>query len=183
MVELRPPNPDTWVRFLPGLPNKDIMDNKPLEGELLKKGVGAPRKYYPALADKYLQYRSEGKTKAQTMLLCDIRSWETLTRWQADYPEFRDAVLFGDIVAQAYWENVGEKGILGEIDKFSASTYIFKMCNQFKEQYKQQNNGTSVNINNINGTSSLSTEDLETKALELSRKLLKQQEERGEQDV
>ncbi len=151
-------------------------DTKPLEGEVITARLaGAPRKYNPSIADRFLQYRTEGKTQAQAMKLCDIRSWETLRRWQNDYPEFKEAVQFGEIVSQARWEEIGEMGILGQIEKFSASTYIFKMCNQFKDQYKQQNNGSSIQINNnVGGTSTLSTDDLEKKALELSRKLIEQ---------
>lgn len=151
-------------------------ESKVLEGELIKASVGAPRKYNPRIADKFLEYRCQGKTQAQSMMLCDIRSWETLKRWQLDYPEFREAVAFGEVASQAYWENIGEKGILGEIEKFSASVYIFKMCNQFKEHYKQQNSGTNVQINNnLGNNSTLTTKELEQKALELSKKLIAQE--------
>lgn len=152
---------------------------KPLEGELLPaKKLGAPTKYTPAISEKFLELRCQGKTIAQSMVRCNIRSWETYKRWQVDFPEFREAVQFGEVAAQAYWEEIGERGICGDIEKFAASVYIFKMCNQFKGHYQQNNNGSvNVMVNNLpNGTqlSELSTKELDDRAKELAKKLLEQ---------
>lgn len=154
------------------------------EGELIPKGkAGAPRKYTSEIPEKFLRLRFEGKTEAQAMLLCDIRSWETLKRWQNDYPDFKEAVEFGKIAAQAYWEGIGDDGIVGNLPKFSHTAYIFKMCNMFKEQYRQANNGSQVNVQVNNTTSQLSdlsTEELNQRALELSKKLIQQETDNNE---
>ena len=154
---------------------------KETEGELLPRRVGAPTKFTPELAERFLQLRCQGKTIAQSMVLCNIRSWETYKRWQVDHVEFAEAVSFGEVAAQAYWEEIGDKGIQGEYDKFSAATYIFKMCNQFKDNYKQQNHGGGVNVQ-INNTpqgqlSELTTDQLNIKAREFAIKLLEQKKE------
>lgn len=143
-------------------------------GKVIETKSGPESKYHIGLADRWIQLRGQGKTVTQAMMLCDIRSWDTYKKWQTLHPEFKEAVEFGKIAAQAYWEEVGNKGIMGEFEKFNAPTYIFKMCNMFSDQYKQSNNGVNVQVNNntITPYKDLTDEQLHQKALELSKKIL-----------
>ena len=126
----------------------------------------------PELISQFVQYMSEGKSQAQAMKLCDIRSYDLLKRWQIDFPEFKEAVEYGKILYQAYMEEVGIQGMTGQIERFNAATYIFLMCNQHKDHYKQQNTGVNVQVNNVTPFAEIPQDELERKAIELSQKIV-----------
>jgi hypothetical protein len=141
----------------------------------LPQKIGRPSKYTPYIAERWLECRKNGASIAQSMLLCDIRSWATYKQWQLDYPEFKEAVEFGEIISQAGWEKIGEQGIKGEIEKFNAATFIFMMCNRYPQHFRQQNNGgVNVQVNNVTSEnlSKLSSDELNEKAKVLAQKLL-----------
>lgn len=78
---------------------------------------------------------ARGKSKAAVCAVLDICR-PTFYQWCDIYPEFNSAVSQGMQKAQAYWEDLGEQGIRGDIEKFGGSPWIFTMKNRFRDDYK-----------------------------------------------
>ena len=70
----------------------------------------------------------------------------TLYNWRAAHPEFASALDRGLQKAQRDWERLGREGISGEIDKFSASPWIFTMKNRFRDDYKEDKEQQVVDL-------------------------------------
>jgi hypothetical protein len=62
---------------------------------------------------------------------------DTIYEWCKKHPEFAKSFKNGKDSAQAYWEELGEEGISGNLDKFSATAWIFTMKNRFRDDYKE----------------------------------------------
>jgi hypothetical protein len=61
----------------------------------------------------------------------------TLYNWRDAHPEFAQAIKKGLQKAQRDWERIGRDGVMGNIDKFAASTWIFTMKNRFRDDYAE----------------------------------------------
>ncbi len=69
--------------------------------------------------------------------------------WIKLHPDFAKAVSEGKETAQRVWENIGRKGIVGELEKFSATPWMFVMKSRFKDDYseqKQEDNLSAVEL-------------------------------------
>jgi len=79
------------------------------------------------------------KGKSLAALCCEFNvSRQTLYTWRERHEEFRDAISTGLQYAQVYWEEIGESGIAGQIEKFSATPWIFMMKKRFREDYEEE---------------------------------------------
>ena len=58
-------------------------------------------------------------------------------RWIEQEPEFAEAVEEADDAAQAYWLNIGRKGVMLGAG-FSSNTYIFLMKNKWPKIYRDR---------------------------------------------
>jgi hypothetical protein len=92
--------------------------------------------YKPEYCEIAAKVFAQGKSKAAVCAKLDI-SRPTLYNWCAKYPEFDQAVNRGMQKAQEYWEDLGEQGIKGDIEKFGAAPWIFTMKNRFREDYAE----------------------------------------------
>ena len=63
---------------------------------------------------------------------------DTYYRWKKEHPEFGEMAEAGEQASQAYWEDKGEAGIDGEIDKFAGSSWQFVMKNRFRADYRDE---------------------------------------------
>jgi hypothetical protein len=63
---------------------------------------------------------------------------DTIYEWCKIHPEFNEAYKNGLNAAQARWEDIGEDGICGNLDKFSATAWMFTMKNRFRADYKEE---------------------------------------------
>jgi hypothetical protein len=61
----------------------------------------------------------------------------TLYAWRKTYPDFDEAVSLGLLKAQRDWEKIGRNGVLGNLEKFAGTTWIFTMKNRFRDDYKE----------------------------------------------
>jgi hypothetical protein len=120
---------------------------EPVEGQLIPSEAGRPSLYKPEMCQITEELMSKGKTNAQVCAVLGI-SPDSFMRYRRDYPELAAAYEKGKVLQQAYWENVGMNGIVGEIKGFNATTYIFMMSNLFKGQYTQKAADVTVNVNN-----------------------------------
>jgi|SRR5258708_10123382 hypothetical protein len=69
----------------------------------------------------------------------------TLYNWRDAHPEFANAIRKGLQKAQRDWERIGREGVVGNIDKFAASTWIFTMKNRFRDDYKEEKAEPTLN--------------------------------------
>lgn len=91
-------------------------------------------KYRPEMLDTMKGAFKAGASITKVCCLLDI-SRETYYRWKNENQEFSLAASKGEQHAQAHWEDIGEDGIVGELEKFNGASWQFVMKNRFKEQY------------------------------------------------
>jgi hypothetical protein len=113
-----------------------------------KMGVWIESKYKPEYCQIAFEVLRSGKSKAHVCCKIGI-SRPTLYDWVSAHQEFSDAVSRGMQHSQAYWEDIGEQGVTGELERFSATPWIFTMKNRFRDDYaedKAENKSISDSI-------------------------------------
>lgn len=104
--------------------------------------------YNESMCEKAYQILSRGKSIAR--LATDLQVCrDTIYHWRDQHPDFAKALKRGLDAAQAHWEELGESGIAGDIEKFGAAPWIFTMKNRFRADYadrheEKQDNAASV---------------------------------------
>ncbi len=68
----------------------------------------------------------------------------TLYNWRDTHPDFAKALNIGIQKSQRDWERLGRRGIEGDIDKFSATPWVFTMKNRFREDYAEDKESKNV---------------------------------------
>lgn len=140
-----------------------------MEVEILPAKRGPVSRFDTSFCDKIIQIAAQGGHIPAMMQAIDISSKATWYKWQKDYPEFKEAVEAAELTSQAFYEQIGLKGILGEISNFNATTYALIMNNKFSSEYKR--NASSSEINITNNTVNLTREELKLKLIQKSEKL------------
>lgn len=95
-----------------------------------------PSKYCPSMCEIAAKVLSDGESLAAVCAELDITR-ATLYTWKEKHIEFHEAVERGLMKAQRDWEQMGRDGIIGNIEKFCASPWIFTMKNRFRDDYKE----------------------------------------------
>lgn len=95
-------------------------------------------KYEPWMSETALERFKDGKSVSSVCCTLDI-SRETYYRWKddKDHP-FYPVAHKGELLSQQYWEDRGQEGTLGCIDKFGGSSWQFIMKNRFRDHYSDQ---------------------------------------------
>lgn len=93
-------------------------------------------KYKPEMCEIAQELLSKGKSLAAICREFKI-SRQCLYNWLESNPDFKESVDAGIQAAQAHWEDIGENGVVGNYEKFSAPTWIFTMKNRFREDYQE----------------------------------------------
>lgn len=75
------------------------------------KKKGGRSKYDPAMCERIVVLGKQGKTKSQMAAALEVAR-STFDAWMDAHEEFREAWLYADTCARAYFEEVGERGIL-----------------------------------------------------------------------
>lgn len=96
-------------------------------------------KYEPWMNETAMKLFEQGKSVVAVCAALRIVK-DTYYNWKRD-PEhpFYPIASQGEILSQAYWEERGESGIFGEIDKFAGSSWQFVMKNRFRDSYQADN--------------------------------------------
>jgi len=105
--------------------------------------MGIPNKYNPSMCSIATKVLSDGESLAAVCAELEITR-STLYEWRDHHPEFREAIEIGLQKAQRDWERLGRNGIEGNIDKFSASPWIFTMKNRFRNDYQDDKETKTV---------------------------------------
>ncbi len=93
--------------------------------------------YEPSMCEKAFELFQNGRSVTQVCVALGIVR-DTYYRWKKEHPEFCSAAEAGEQASQGYWEDLGEEGIRGQIDKFSGTPWMFTMKNRFRESYADQ---------------------------------------------
>jgi hypothetical protein len=102
----------------------------------MKKGGIQPNQVYnEGVCDMAVSILGAGKSIARLASSLGVCR-ETIYEWREKHPEFDKAFKQGKEAAQAYWEDIGEDGVMGITKNFSASAWIFTMKNRFREDYR-----------------------------------------------
>jgi hypothetical protein len=93
--------------------------------------------YDPKHCETAVRVLSEGKSLAAVCVELDICR-ATLYNWRDAHPEFKMALDKGLQHAQLKLEELGMKGMSGEIKSFAGSPWVFTMKNRFRSDYADQ---------------------------------------------
>lgn len=102
----------------------------------LKTYDGPPLQYKSEMAEVARNELSKGKSISAACVALDIQR-STFYKYIERCPDFAEAVEKGKNASQAFWEERGTAGIFGEIDKFSATPWMFVMKNRFRDDYAE----------------------------------------------
>ena len=125
--------------------------DKAKEGTLepINKG-GRPSKFKPEMITELSELMAAGRSNVQICAKWDI-SEDTFYRWMKDKKELKAAFDTALPKCQAYWETMGEAGMMGQIQKFNPTLYLAFMNNKFNgwAREKKEETGTHINIESI----------------------------------
>jgi len=92
--------------------------------------TGRPKKYDPKYCREIVQWMARGFSiiSFAGKIGVDERS---IYYWVAKYPDFFQSIKIGKAKSILFWERVGMLGMMGKIQGFSASTWVFQMKNRW----------------------------------------------------
>lgn len=124
---------------------------------------------------------SKGQSMVQVASFLGVTT-RTLRNWFSDprKPEFKEAVERGKVAAEAFWEDIGMRGMVGEIKDFKPATWQFYMKSRFHQDWADINR-SEIEIKN--GPTKLSDEEIEDKIKEYSSMLDKAKEKEYNNDA
>ena len=97
---------------------------------------------------KLIDLSNEGKTTAQVCkALCIART--TYDTWRSNHKVFEDAHQYSKQCFQAYWEEIIQNGMRGEIEGFNATAISFFLRNQCKDDYADVKNIATSSTNTL----------------------------------
>jgi hypothetical protein len=100
----------------------------------IKRPVGRPTKYDPAMLPIMEELAKQGASKAELTLAIGINR-DTFHEWTRSNPEFSEAVKKCELHAQVWWEAHGRDGMTGKNPHFNATAFIFQVKNRFRGDY------------------------------------------------
>ena len=102
-------------------------------------GVGAPSKYRPEFCEKIIELGKEGKSRTQMASHFDV-SRETIAEWARVHTEFSAALIRADAHCQAWWENMGQQGLMmpKEMGTFNAAVWSKSVSSRFPDHYTEK---------------------------------------------
>jgi transposase len=90
---------------------------------------GRPTDFKEEYCDMLIEHMSNGyslKSFGGLIGVCE----KTLHNWKKDYPQFLQSLNIATGKNAMFWEDLGIRGVRGQIEGFSASTWIFNMKNR-----------------------------------------------------
>lgn len=96
---------------------------------------GRPSKYDPAMCETVVELGKQGKSRHQIAARLDI-AMATLQNWEKAHPEFVAATTRARELAQDWWENAGQNGLMAE--RFNAQLWWHQVRNRFPADYRDK---------------------------------------------
>lgn len=119
--------------------------------------AGRPTKYRDEFCDLVVEMGKEGKSFCQMACAMDITE-ETLYQWKKSKPDFSESLKKARQHAQAWWEDHGQRGTIGQIDGFNSTSYVWQTKNRFPDAFRDKHEiehsgevEVTVTIGGING--------------------------------
>ena len=97
--------------------------------------MARPTSYKPEFCDTAIEAGRAGKSRAWIATEIGVTR-QTLHNWEADFPEFLDAMDRARDLAQRWWEDAGQEGLTA--DKFSAPTWSRSMAARFPDDWRER---------------------------------------------
>lgn len=105
--------------------------------------AGRPTDYRPEMCEEVIELGRLGKSHAQIAAALDVAR-QSLHNWVEIYPEFMDAMTRARDLAQSWWEDQGQSGLV--MQGFNASLWSKQVSCRFREEYtdasKLEHSGT-----------------------------------------
>ena len=102
-----------------------------------KKAFGRPSEYDPEMCEKVASMGHEGEGVVDVCVELGIVK-DTFYRWVKEKPDFSDAVNHYRRNSQQWWERIGRNAVIGQVDGFNATAWIFNMKNRFKDDWRDK---------------------------------------------
>ena len=96
--------------------------------------AGRPTGYKPEFCERVIELGKEGKSITQIACALDVAK-SSIYLWEAEYPEFSDALTKARQHSQAWFENVGQNGLFA--DKFQSSLWAKQVSCRFPDDYRE----------------------------------------------
>lgn len=102
--------------------------------------MARPTTYNPEFCDQVIAWGEQGKSLAWMAAHLDV-SKQTVHNWMDAHPEFLDAITRAKAKAQAWWEDAGQAGMVG--NGLNAGVWSKSMAARFPEDWRD-NKGVEV---------------------------------------
>lgn len=89
------------------------------------------------MCEQIIEAMASGLSKEASAAKVGI-SEDCFYRWIRENAEFKGAVKEGTRRNLLFWEDLGRRGVAGEIQGFNAVTWIFNMKNRFRENWRDK---------------------------------------------
>lgn len=96
---------------------------------------GRPPTYRPEMCEEVVELGRSGKSHAQISAALGV-SREAVRNWQHKFPEFSEAMQWARDLAQAWWEDKGQDGLV--MPGFNASLWAKQVSCRFREDYTEK---------------------------------------------
>ena len=94
-------------------------------------------KYKPEYDQLLLDHLSEGYSFESFAAIAKVNR-DTLYEWEKKHKSFAEAKQLGVAKSLLFWEKMGMAGMVGKIDKFNVTSWIFNMKNRFGWRDRQE---------------------------------------------
>lgn len=105
-------------------------------GDKEKHAGGAPPKYKKEYCELVRDLGKDGKSITQIAVFIGVVK-QTVYNWEKEYPEFLDALTRARENAQAWYEDIGQRGLIMGKD-FNASTWAKQVSCRFPKDYTEK---------------------------------------------
>lgn len=95
---------------------------------------GRPTDYDPAMCGQVVVWGAEGMSKAEIAHNLNIARG-TMARWEAEKPEFKEAMARAKLAEQAWWERMGRTNLTAQT--FQASMWSRSMAARFPDDWRE----------------------------------------------
>jgi hypothetical protein len=96
-----------------------------------KNPVGSPTQYKQEYCQQLIDFMSQGYSfRSFASDIPGVNS-NTMHSWASKIPEFAEAKIKAQDNYFKYWEDLGKRGVNGEVKNFNAVAWIFNMKNRF----------------------------------------------------
>ena len=99
--------------------------------------MGRPAKFKREDCDTAIDLMEKGFSKTAVASVLSINR-NTLYSWCRRYDEFSDAIKVGELKSFGFWEKAGMLAIMGKLENFNSSVWIFTMKTRFHKILRQE---------------------------------------------